>query len=294
MSVRRVGRLLALGVLVLLALSACGGDGERALPGAWVDIAVMPDGGAQVDLRAAGRLRSDAEVRDLAGAVAREVFPGATGVQVRTVTSRGYPFARADVTGAYRPGRTVPLELDTARAWRRLAARGFDEGGVRLWLPSVPATVRPRPPGGTADVPEWTVGRGRPAPVVRVVMRPRPALWFGAAALLVLVVAGVVVSAAARRWYVAVSAAAVAIVCAVVTVSAAAGRQGDNLGVAGVLGGRALAVAAGAPLAGLPLGLVAVVLFVRALRRLLDDPAAAGSPYAARRPGRGGARTPGR
>ncbi|GLZ13952.1 hypothetical protein Acsp04_41870 [Actinomadura sp. NBRC 104425] len=273
---------MVLGVLVLLALSACGGGGGRALPGAWLDIAVMPDGGAQVDLRAAGRLRSDAQVRDLAAAVARELFPGAAAVRVRTATSRSYPFARADVTGAFRPGRTVSLQLDTARAWRRLAAGGFDEGGVRLWLPSVPATVRPRPPGGASDAPRWTVGRGRPAPVVRVEMRPRPVRWFGAAALLVLVAAGVAVSAAARRWPVAVAAAGVAIVCAVVTVSAAAGRQGDNLGVAGVLGGRALAVATGAPLAGLPLGLAAAVLFVRALRRLLRDPAA-DFPYAAGR-----------
>lgn len=292
MSVRGAGRLAVLGVLVLLALSACGGGGGRALPGAWLDIAVMPDGGAQVDLRAAGRLRSDAEVRDLAEAAARELFPGAA-VRARTVTSRGYPFARAEVTGAYRPGRRVPLRLDTARAWRRLAARGFDEGGVRLWLPSVPATVRPRPPGGASGVPEWAVGRGRPAPVVRVEMRPRPVRWFGAAVLLALVVAGIAVSAAARCWPVAAAAAGVSIVCAVVTVSAAAGRQGDNLGVAGVLGGRALAVASSAPLAGLPLGLVAAALFVRALRLLLLVPTA-GAPCIARRPGRGGARTPGR
>jgi hypothetical protein len=155
-SVQRAGRLLVLGVLVLVALAACGGGGgERVRPGAWINIAVMPGGDAEIDLLAVGRLRSDADVRALARGVAEDLFPGAADVRVRTETSRGHPFARADVTGAYRPGRTVPLRIDTGGAWRRLNAQGFDEGGVRLWLPSVPATVRPRPSGGMSAVPEW-------------------------------------------------------------------------------------------------------------------------------------------
>jgi hypothetical protein len=80
--------------------------------------------------------------------------------------------------------------------------------------------------------------------------------------------------------------AGLAIVTAIITVSSAAGRQGDNLGVAGVLDGRALTAATVAPLAGLPLGLLAVVLFIRGLVRLLNG---ADAGFAHTAPGRSGA-----
>ncbi|MGP4023367.1 hypothetical protein [Actinomadura sp. 3N407] len=59
-------------------------------------------------------------------------------------------------------------------------------------------------------------------------------------------------------------------------VAVPAGRQGDNLGVAGLLGGTALDVATAAPLAAVPLGLPAVMLLATMLARPRSGPDAPG------------------
>ncbi|MBW8481796.1 hypothetical protein [Actinomadura parmotrematis] len=259
----RVRRLVVCGLLLLVlgAAVSCGAaPRERPGSGARVEIAVLAGGGARVDLYAAGRLRSDAEVRELAGRIARETFPGAARIGLRTGDGRGLPYGRAEVARAYRPGAAVALRIDTGPAWRRLAALGFGEAVVRLGLPSVPASVRTSPGARPAGARAWRVRAGAPPPVLDVELRPEPARWFGVMALPVLGAAGAAVAFLARRRAVAVPAALAAVGAAVAAVPLAAGGQGDNLGVAGMLGGRALDVAAVLPLSALAFALPAGTL----------------------------------
>ncbi|MEU8800819.1 hypothetical protein [Spirillospora sp. NPDC048819] len=264
MSVRR---LVALGVTLsaIALIAGCGGGGPVPEQRARLHVTVLPGGDARLDLHAAGRLRSDAEVRALARRIAERTFPGARGVRVRTEQGRGMPFAVAAADGAYRTGRAASLRIDTAGAVRQLTAEGFGDTSMKLSLPSVPATVRSdaRPSGHRT----WRLRSGDPAPVVRIELRPRPVRWLGAIALPALGAAGVALGFFARRRIFALPGAGLAVAAAVAALAVSAGRQGDNLGVAGLLGGTALDVATAAPLAAVPLGLPAVMLLAVMLTR---------------------------
>ncbi|TMQ96849.1 hypothetical protein ETD83_20715 [Actinomadura soli] len=206
MSVRRLAALGAalLAVAVLTGCAGGGGGGPAPAQRAWFGVALLPDGDAELDLHAAGRLRSDADVRALARRIAADMFPGARDVRVRTEQGPGIPFARASIDRAYRTGRSPALRLAV------------------LVLP-------------------------------------------------VLGAAGVALGFFVRRRVFALPAAGVAVATALAAVVLPAGRQGDNLGVAGLLGGTALEVATVAPLAAVPLGLPAAMLLavvsVRGLTR---------------------------
>ncbi|WP_433334325.1 hypothetical protein [Spirillospora sp. CA-294931] len=255
-------RILAgsLVLLALLGLASCGADVEKPSPVARVRIAVLADGSAEVDLFAAGKLKSDAEVRALAGRVAEQAFPEASGTRASTETSRGQPFARVVVTRAYRPARTVSLNLDTAEVWRQLRARGFTEVTFKVLLPSVPATV-------TSGRLSSRLRDDRPPQPVRVVMKPEPARWTAAITLPVAGALFVTLAFFARRRPLALPAALAAVVTAIIAVTKSAGAQGDNLGVAGVLEGRPLEVATIAPLAAVALALPALMLLATAALR---------------------------
>ncbi|MEW2352288.1 hypothetical protein [Spirillospora sp. NPDC029432] len=270
MSVRR-WISAGLATLALLAPASCGAAPEPRKPGAWVHIALLPNGDAQLDLFASGRrIRTDADVVALARRVAGEAFPEAAGFRVRMASSHGRPFARADVAGAYRPGRTASLRIATAGAWRHISAQGFEQAGLRLYLPAVPAAVEAAPHDPDSERLGWRLRKDRPAPELEIVMRPEPARWYGAMALPVAGAAGVALAFFARRRLVAVPAAGTAVAGAAAAIAFSAGRQGENLGVAGLLDGRALDLATVAPLAAVPLGLPAVLLLgtmaVRAAR----------------------------
>ncbi|GAA1802091.1 hypothetical protein [Actinomadura chokoriensis] len=270
----------AVALLALAVLAGCGGGGAPPPQRARVDVTVLDDGGAEVDLHAAGRLASDAEVRALAGRIARELFPGARTVRTRTRKGRGIPFARAEVDRAYRTGRKASLRIDTSGALRRLTAKGFEDTALRLRIPPVPATVRTQA-GAPAGKRVWRLREGGPAPVVAVGMRPRPARWCGAMALPVLGALGVALGFFARRRALALPAAGAAVAAAVLAVVLAAGRQGANLGVAGLLDGTVLEVASVLPLTAVPLGLPAAMLLGTAAVRRLTGPGTAGT-YEAR------------
>ncbi len=264
-------RLAAIGMTLLLlgVLAACGGAPPREQR-ARVEVVLLVDGGAHVDLYAAGRLRSDADARALAGRIARAMFPGAKSVRVRTRKSRGVPFTRAETDRAYRTGRSPSLLIDTSGAARELAARGFDDTAMKLRLPPVPATVRPDKSGARL----WHLRKGAPAPVVRIDMRPEPGRWYGVMVLPVLGALGVGLAFFVRRRALAVPAAALAVTAAVLATPLGAGRRGADLGVAGLLHGTALDVASVAPLTAIPLGLPAAMLLVAmAVRGLLGPPA---------------------
>ncbi|MES9539980.1 MULTISPECIES: hypothetical protein [unclassified Actinomadura] len=256
-------------LLLLGVLAACGGAPPREQR-ARVEVVLLVDGGAHVDLYAAGRLRSDADARALAGRIARAMFPGAKSVRVRTRKSRGVPFTRAETDRAYRTGRSPSLLIDTSGAARELAARGFDDTAMKLRLPPVPATVRPDKSGARL----WHLRKGAPAPVVRIDMRPEPGRWYGVMVLPVLGALGVGLAFFVRRRALAVPAAALAVTAAVLATPLGAGRRGADLGVAGLLHGTALDVASVAPLTAIPLGLPAAMLLVAmAVRGLLGPPA---------------------
>ncbi|MEU5991810.1 hypothetical protein ABZ806_22785 [Spirillospora sp. NPDC047418] len=262
---------MAVALLALAVLAGCGGGGAPPPQRARLDVTVLDDGGAEVDLQAAGRLPSDAGVRALAGLIARELFPAARAVRVSTRKGRGFPFARAEVDRAYRTGRKASLRIDASGALHRLTARGFEDTTLRLHLPPVPATVR-TPAAAPAGKRVWRLREGGPAPVVAVEMRPRPARWCGAMALPVLGALGVALGFFARRRALALPAAAAAVAAAVLAVVLAAGRQGANLGVAGLLDGTALEVASVLPLTAVPLGLPAAMLLGTVLVRGLAGP----------------------
>ncbi|MFB4308980.1 hypothetical protein [Actinomadura sp. GTD37] len=263
MSIRRLAAL-ATALLALAVLAGCGG-GAPPPQRARVDVSVLDDGGAEVDLHAAGRLASDAEARALAGRIARELFPESENVRVRTWKGRGVPFSRAEIGRAYRPGRKASLRIDASGALRRLTAAGFADTALRLRVPPVPATVRAggEPTGRRA----WRLRADAPAPVLAVELRPRPARWCAAMALPALGALGVALGFFVRRRVLALPAAGLAVGAAVLAVVLAAGRQGANLGVAGLLGGTALRTASVAPLAAVPLGLPAAMLLAAALVR---------------------------
>ncbi|WP_433226448.1 hypothetical protein [Actinomadura formosensis] len=263
-------------LIALAVLAGCGGGTPVREQRARIEVAVLHDGGAHVDLYAVGRLGSDAEVRALAGDIAREMFPGATNIRIRMRKARGVPFARAEMEHVYRTGRKVSLRIDMSGALRRLTARGFQNTAMKLSVPPVPATVRA---GGEPSGPRgWRLREGAPAPVVAVEMRPRPVRWCGAMALPVLGALGVALGFFARRRVLALPAAGLAVVTAVLAVVLPAGRQGANLGVAGLLHGTALEVAAVAPLVAVPLGLPAGMLLAAVLVRGLTGPATGGTP----------------
>ncbi|TDB79964.1 hypothetical protein E1264_34745 [Actinomadura sp. KC216] len=272
MSVRRLAALGAvlLAVAVLAGCAGGGGGGPAPPQRAWFRVEILPDGGARLDLHAAGRLRSDADVRALARQIAGAAFPGARDVRVRTEHDRGMPFARAEIDRAYRTGRGASLRIDTAGALRLLRARGFSDTSMRLRLPSVPSTVETD--GTPTGRRTWRLrAAGRP-PVVSVEMRPSPARWFALLVLPVLGAAGVGLGFFVRRRIFALPAAGVAVAAALAAVVLPTGRQGDNLGVAGLLGGTELEVATVAPLAAVPLGLPAAMLLAAVAARGLARP----------------------
>ncbi|WP_433473054.1 hypothetical protein ACQPZP_29870 [Spirillospora sp. CA-142024] len=256
--------LIALGVL-----AGCGGGTPVREQRARVDVAVLDDGDARVDLYAAGRLRSDAEVRALAARIGRELFPGAGNVRVGTRKGRGVPFARAEIARAYRTGRRPVMRIDASGALRELTARGFHDTAMKLRLPPVSATVRPDSPGHRL----WHLRKGDPAPVVDIEMKPEPGRWFAVMALPVLGALGVALGFFVRRRVLALPAAALAVCAAILAVPLSAGRPGADLGVAGLLGGTALDVASVAPLTAVPLGLPAAMLLVTVAVRRLAGPA---------------------
>ncbi|TDD29515.1 hypothetical protein E1287_30835 [Actinomadura sp. KC06] len=273
-SVRRLAALGAVLLAVAVLAGCAGGRDGRGGPAppqrAWFRIDVLPEGDAFLDLYAAGRLRSDAEVRALARRLAEAAFPGARGVRVRTEDDRGLSFASAEIDRAYRTGRDASLRIDTAGAARLLRARGFRDTSVQLRLPSVPSTVRTdgRPSGDRT----WRLRPDGPAPVLSVEMRPSPVRWLGVLALPVLGAAGVALGFFVRRRIFALPAAGAAVAAALAAVVLPTGRQGDNLGVAGLLGGTALEVAAVVPLAAVPLGLPAAMLLAAVAVRGLTRP----------------------
>ncbi|MFI0372581.1 hypothetical protein ACH35V_32345 [Actinomadura sp. 1N219] len=274
MSVRRLAALGAvlLTVAVLAGCAGGGGGGGRPAPPqrAWFRIDVLPDGDAFLDLHAAGRLRSDAEVSALARQIAAAAFPGARDVRVRTEHDRGMPFARAEIDRAYRTGRNASLRIDMAGAARLLRARGFLDTSMKLRLPSVPSTVRAD--GTPSGRRTWRLRPDTPAPVLSVEMRPSPARWLRVLALPVLGAAGVALGFFVRRRVFALPAAGVAVAAALAAIVQPAGRQGDNLGVAGLLGGTALEVATVVPLAAVPIGLPAAMLLAVVAVRGLNRP----------------------
>ncbi|NKZ04311.1 hypothetical protein [Actinomadura latina] len=274
MSIRRLAAI-AVALLALAFLAACGGGGGPPPQRARMDVTVLDDGGAEIDLHAAGRLSSDAEVRALTGRIAREMFPTAEKVRVHTRKARGVPFARAEIHRAYRTGRKAALRIDASGALRRLTAKGFEDTAMRLRVPPVPGTVRAD--GEPAARRAWRLREGAPAPVLAIEMRPRPARWYGAMALPALGALGVALGFFVRRRALALPAAGLAVATAVLAVVLAAGRQGANLGVAGLLGGTALKAASVAPLTAVPLGLPAAMLLAAVLARWLTGPRTGGA-----------------
>ncbi|MBO2453744.1 hypothetical protein J4573_42110 [Actinomadura barringtoniae] len=266
MAVRRVVAY-GLMLLALVGLAACGASQQRAKPGAWVHLALLTTGDAQVDVYPAGHLKSDAEAVALTSRLAKDAFPRSEDVRAHMEAGQGRPYARAHVRGAYRRGRTVRLTIDLRNVWQRLSDQGFTEAGVRLELPQVSGTVRGSTSHLRGDERAWTL-RGA-APVVQVTMRPRPERWYGVMALPVIAAIGVGMGFFVRRQAVAMPAVIVALVASVASVAVGAGRQGDNLGVAGVLAGSALKTATVAPLAALALGLPAAMLLVAMIVRRL-------------------------
>ncbi|RKS68915.1 hypothetical protein BZB76_6053 [Actinomadura pelletieri DSM 43383] len=284
MSVRRLAAFAA-AVLAVAVLAGCAGGGPAPPQRAWFRVVILPDGNALLDLHAAGRLRSDADVRALARRVAAATFPGAWAARARTERDRGLPFARVEIRRAYRTGPAPSLRIDTAAAVRVLAARGFRDTTMRLRLPSVPATVRAntghantgQADTGQADTGSsgplaWRLRADAPPPVVRVELRPRPVRWLAAMALPVLGAAGVGLGFFVRRRILALPAAGLSVAAAIIAVAVPAGRQGDGLGVAGLCGGTALRVATIAPLTAVPLALPAVLLLATMVCRLVTGP----------------------
>jgi hypothetical protein len=271
---------MAVALLALAVLAGCGGGGAPPPQRARVDVTVLDDGGAEVDLHAAGRLASDAEVRALAGRVARELFPAVRTIRISTRKERGIPFARAELDRAYRTGRKVSLRIDASGALRQLTAEGFEDTALKLRIPPVPATVETTT-GAPSGKRAWRLREGGPAPAVAVAVRPRPARWCGAMVLPALGALGVALGFFARRRALALPAAAAAVAAAVLAVVLAVGRQGANLGVAGLLDGTALEVASVLPLTAVPLGLPAAMLVATAAVRRVTGPETGGG-YEAR------------
>ncbi|MFI0486064.1 hypothetical protein [Actinomadura sp. 9N215] len=148
MSVRRLAALGA-ALLAVAVLAGCTGGGPAPPQRAWFRVTVLPDGDALLDLHAAGRLRSDADVRALARRLG-EVFalPAAVVAVVAVVAPAGRQGDNLGVAGllggtalkvaAVAPLAAVPLGLPAAMLLAAVLVR-------RLAEPDVPAAHEARP-----------------------------------------------------------------------------------------------------------------------------------------------------
>src|SRR5690349_11904868 len=183
-TVRRI--LLALAVVLLAGvLVSCGARGPEPMGRARAEMVVTltADGDADVRIRAASPIGSDAELEQLAARLVQSVFHKWLAVRVEG-SGHGYPFARTHVEDVYRPGGRPVFVLDGSELPAVLGSSGLSAARLRLRAPTVP--MRARTDSGAdwnGTTAEWEVGAGHPGPWARVELRPRPALWILQAAV---------------------------------------------------------------------------------------------------------------
>ena len=259
--------LLALAVALLAGLlAACGAGGPGPMGPARAEMVVTlnADGDADVRIRAADPVASDAELTELAGRMLSTVFGRPIAVRVDG-SGHGYPFARAHVGHVYRPGRRPVLRFDAAGLRAVLAADGLKAARLRLEAPRVP--LRARTDSGadwSGTAAEWEVGAGGPEPWAEVELRPRPSLWIFQA-VVALVALACLVGALLRgeRARTVTRFAALALLGNVAVVILAVAVHADDAGVAGLVSGNALVACRMLPFAAFLSGVAALVVLMK-------------------------------
>lgn len=261
--------LLLLCVLFPL-LVACDPSGPSEAATADLAINITADGGARVEVRLP-RDRSGLSLSALGDQLGADLFP--RGPRPRTtIDSQGgsaYPLIRVQASSVYSPGLRPQVNLDLGDAVRTLHEQGFASVNASVIAPYVPSEAHwsVAPESSEAGYWGWRGLTGEQSlPAGQVRLKPEPLRAVGELALVLLAVACLVAGAqgtrSRHRWLCAAS-GVVAVVVAGVLVMTAGAVQGDNLGVAGYLAGRALTFITLVPLVGLiaiPLGLALIVL----------------------------------
>ncbi len=267
MTVRRL--LLAVTVVLLaVLLASCGSGGPKPMGSdrAEMVISLTADGDADVRIRAASPVDSDAELRRLAQSMLQTVFRRRVTVRVDG-SGHGYPFARAHVDGVYRPGGHPVFRLDTLGLRTAMTAYGLTAARLRLQAPEVPLRARTDPGAdwsGTAA--EWDLGTADQEPWAEVQLRPRPALWILQAVveLVALVcLAGALIRRERSRTV--TRFAALALLGNSAAVVLAVGVHADDAGVAGLVEGDTLAACRLLPFVAFLSGFAALVVLVKVI-----------------------------
>jgi hypothetical protein len=268
--------LLIVLLLTVPLLSACDPSGPAEPGSASINVELHADGEAEVVVKFPPD-RNGLSLSMIGTQVSNSIFPSAAAVTTRVDDQggAGFPLARSRVVGAYSPGNRPHLILDFHRAVEVLHAQHLASVDVGLDAPFVPSAAAwsVRPSDQADGSWHWHHLQARDAPVRgEVILKPQPLRAFGALTLLLLTLgslgAGTVAIRARRRWL-GVALGVLALVASVAAIADAAGAQGDNLGVAGLLSGSALRAMTLLPIvtiAGVPLGVTVAVVALAGAR----------------------------
>jgi hypothetical protein len=265
MTARRILVTLAV-VLLAGVLASCGSGGPGPMGPERTEMVVTltADGDADVRIRAAAPIASDADLRELAGLMVHAVFRRWLDVRVDG-SGHGRPLARAHVDRVYRPGAHPMFRLDATGLPAVLAARGMTAARLRLEAPEVP--LRARTDAGaewSGTAAEWEVGVAGPGPWAEVRLRPRPRLWvFQAVVALVALacLAGALLRPERARTVTRFAGLALLGNTAVVILAVAV--HADDAGVAGLASGTMLTACRMLPFVAFLSGVAALVVLVK-------------------------------
>lgn len=251
--------------LLTTVLSSCGSSSTPMGPGRMeMVISLTPDGGADVRIRAAEPISSDAQLQDLAAILVQSVFGGNPDMTVQG-SGDNYSFARTHVDDAYEPGPHPRYRFDGANLRKILVQHSITGARLRVEAPGVPVSART---DGVASwdgsAAEWNLDQAGPTPWVEFRMSPRPVLW-GLQMAIMLVSFGCLAVALLRRERArrVTVLAALSVAGCVTAVGMAFVVRADDAGVAGLLNDNGLLIVALMPLLAFFAGAGALYLLVR-------------------------------
>jgi hypothetical protein len=251
--------------LLMTVLSSCGSSSTPMGPGRMeMVISLTPDGGADVRIKAAEPIASDAQLQDLAAVLVQAVFGGNPDMIVQA-SGDNYTFARTHVDKAFRTGAHPTYRFDGTELRKILAAHRITGARLRLEAPAVPATARTDGAaswdGGAA---EWDLDPAGTVPRAELRMSPRPVLW-GVDMTITLAAFGCLAAALLRRERArrVTVLTALSVAGCVTAVGMSFVVRADDAGVAGLVNENGLLIVALLPLVALFVGAGALYLLVR-------------------------------
>jgi hypothetical protein len=245
MRARRQFVLAVTAVLAGLALSACD---PWPVPDrtdeAWVDVDIEPDGGASARVFIAYALRD--QLQQVGRELAPALFPGRETIAEINQNDGGAPFIVIQTRDAYEPGTHPSFAMKSPQLYRALSAHGMMNVRLTVCPPAVPATLAARPPPQPlSGCWQWELRPQEADATMSISLHPSPGRWWAELSLLVASFAAVVLLWLALRglWphphrLLVILIGLVGLTAAGVGIMSAAGVQGDNLGVAGILHGK--------------------------------------------------------